>query len=77
MTINKLLLLGLIIMTWACASHVANKSSGDTRTDDLIFIDDQTYLLTQKSIDESYGYSEGNPVKVGGISEDGVVNEVR
>lgn len=52
--------------------------SGDTRTIQELFIDDNTYLLFQASADPSYGYSKQNPVEVGGAKEmEGPLNERR
>jgi hypothetical protein len=41
-------------------------------------LNEKTFLITEVSVDKTYGYSESNPVKVGGKSmEDGPLNERR
>lgn len=41
-------------------------------------VDTQTFLLTEISEDETYGYSATNPVKVGGVDQmEGPLNERR
>lgn len=42
------------------------------------FLDNYTFLLTEISTDETYGYTEGNPIKVGGARQsEGPPNERR
>lgn len=57
----------------ACASHntvnTGNRGRGDTRTTEIEFLDDDTYILTEQSTDASYGYDKANPIKVGGSKE--------
>ncbi|GAB4195220.1 MAG: hypothetical protein OHK0057_21930 [Thermoflexibacter sp.] len=44
-------------------------ATGDTRTQEVEFLDENTYLLNEKSNDKSYGYDKSNPIKVGGAEE--------
>ncbi len=71
--------LSLIVFT-ACATQKSaeniSSKSGNDRTKKVEFIDNQTYLLTEYSNDNSYGFTQENPVKVGGVSE-GPRNERR
>lgn len=40
--------------------------------------DNQTFLLTEASTDQTYGFSEKNPIKVGGVDKsEGPLNERR
>ena len=80
---TKLILaIGLIILA-GCASSKSGTTSkksapGDTRTREIQFLDENTYLLTEVAEDKSYGYTESNPVKVGGANESsGPKNERR
>jgi hypothetical protein len=74
------IIIALIIFT-ACASQkggTAKVKSGDSRTIAVEFLDDNTYRLTEATDDKSYGYSQSNPIKVGGTNEDsGPKNERR
>jgi hypothetical protein len=76
-----ILLIGLILVI-GCSPKKAVVSSelptGDTRTKEVVLIDDITYLLTEFSDDKTYGYDKANPVKVGGAKESiGPKNERR
>lgn len=67
---------------FACASHKNGKHSskgvGDTRTKAVELIDNNTYLLVDKTEDATYGFKVSNPIKVGGISDgNGPLNERR
>lgn len=82
---NKLMACIAVILLFGCASQkqsatkesVAKESTakgvGDTRTKEVEFIDENTYLLTEMSKDKLYGYDKSDPVKVGG----GPINERR
>jgi hypothetical protein len=62
----------------APSSTTADKGKGHTRTKEIIMIDNNTYLLIDKTDDPTYGYEESNPVKVGGSREQsGPLNERR
>lgn len=79
---SRLLSILMLFIVMACASQKsAVKSStgqGDTRTKEVEFINDNTYLLTELTDDSSYGFNKSNPVKVGGSSESsGPKNERR
>lgn len=80
----KPLTLLLIIALAGCTAQkqtTSSKSSsgaGDTRTVPVEFIDDYTFLLSEITYDVSYGYTETNPINVGGIHDgDAVLNEQR
>jgi hypothetical protein len=76
---NILLPIGLLIML-GCASQKANTTTGagDTQSSQPVFLNDNTYLLTEASNDETYGYKKSNPIKVGGSRESaGPTNERR
>lgn len=76
-----LLLTVLALCCTACASQKKQGSidrPGDSRTRQLSYMDDNTYFLEELSEEESYGYQESNPVKVGGAKENaGPKNERR
>lgn len=59
-------------------SSSEQKGEGHTRTKKVNMIDNYTYRLEEYATDKSYGYEEGNPVKVGGADESsGPMNERR
>ena len=60
----RFLCIGLIAMLFSCATarNVSNKKP--------VLLDENTFLLTEISDDASYGYSEKNPVQVGGGTND-------
>jgi len=70
---NKLnILAGLTILIGCATQNTGTKSNsgrGDTRTTEIKFLDDNTYLLTETTADKSYGYNKFNPIKVGGSKE--------
>lgn len=75
---NKLLVAIGLILVGCAAQKVATSGNGNTRTKQVVFLDENTYLLTDIAEDKSYGYKESNPVKVGGINErSGPKNERR
>lgn len=52
----------------ACGSKkklTGNAAIGDSRTKPVVYLDDNTYLLMDKSTDPTYGYSPQNAIKVG------------
>lgn len=78
---RALLFLGLMTVL-GCSSHTgmiaANDGKGDTRTKEVQFLDDHTFLLTEMAIDKTYGYEISNPVKVGGVHDSsGPLNQRR
>lgn len=81
--INRIVLaLVLVMIINACVSQKAakgiNARSGDTRTGEVEFINNQTYKLIVYADDKTYGYDKNNPIKVGGVKEDsGPLNERR
>lgn len=84
---NKLFSILTLIMLVGCAGQksasttgntTSNAGSGNTRTGKAELINDQTYRLTASTDDKTYGYTEKNPVKVGGVKENsGPKNERR
>lgn len=56
----------------ACGSSTSLTNGPKTKLKD-----DNTFLLTEISSDKSYGYTEENPIRVGGALDDGPVNERR
>lgn len=73
----------LTIVYAAIASCNASKKTapapvnyGDNRTVEVELLNNQTYKLFQRTNDKTYGFSEQNPIKVGGKS-DGPLNERR
>ncbi len=60
------------------ASVSGEFSSGHTRTQEIEFLDEQTYKLVESATDKTYGYNPSNPIKVGGAAEmSGPLNERR
>lgn len=79
---NKLLLTSLAFILFGCSAtkstKISSKILGDTRTVEVQFIDDNTFLLSETSTDKTYGYKHTNPVNVGGVKESsGPKNERR
>ena len=67
-----------IVLLIGCASQKKTVSSrGDTRTKEVQLLDNYTYLLTEAAADKSYGFSESNPIDVGGSVESGAANQRR
>jgi hypothetical protein len=70
---KNLIPLAVFLIFWQCATPSratrGPAGKGDTRTVDVLFLDDNTYLLTDTTSDATYGYTKGNPVNVGGIHE--------
>ena len=74
---KKLILLSIIIFT-SCNAGKTSPSSSDTRTKNIEFLDQYTFLLTESSQDKTYGYEKSNPINVGGIKEsEGPLNQRR
>ena len=73
---NKFLILAGLLITLSCSnskkvasgSTNSNAGKGDTRTSKVQMLDNETYLLTEKSDDKTYGFEESNPIKVGEFS---------
>lgn len=69
----NVLFAGIILMAASCAS-TQNLSDGVKPQ----LADHNTFLITEKSTDPSYGFMKKNPVKVGGVKEsEGPLNERR
>lgn len=56
----------------ACANSTSLTNGPKTKLKD-----DNTFLLKEISTDKSYGYTEENPIRVGGALNDGPLNERR
>lgn len=66
----------------ACASRKSTsqsiaKGKGHTRKSQVVLLDDRTFLLTELASDSTYGYSQKNPIDVGGAITEGVLNQRR
>lgn len=65
----------------SCSTKKSSSSntveSGNTRTIPLEYLNSTTFLLTATTDDITYGFDQKNPVNVGGLTADGVVNERR
>ncbi len=70
---NKLIIIAGLTILIGCATQktgtISNSGRGDTRTTLIQFLDDNTYLLAETSVDKSYGYDKSNPIKVGGSKD--------
>jgi hypothetical protein len=71
---NKFLLLVSLLIIVSCSnskkvssnsSSSSNQGKGDTRTTKVEMLDNETYLLTEKTDDKTYGFEQSNPIKVG------------
>lgn len=78
---NKILItIGLAILAGCAIQKTGTMTKvgrGDTRTKEVEFLADNTYLLTAITEDKSYGYDQSNPIKVGGGLSSGASNERR
>jgi hypothetical protein len=70
---KKLSLLGMTLFVISCSStNSINKNHKQT------LVDHNTFIITEKATDRTYGLSDKNPVEVGGVSESsGPLNERR
>ena len=78
----RYLIFAFVIWIIGCSSQKtassSNKARGDTRTKPVLMLDDNTYLLTETTADQTYAYRQSNPVKVGGSKDSsGPKNERR
>jgi hypothetical protein len=65
-----LIFIAMLAMSLSCSS---SKQAGKTK-----LVNSQTFLLTEVSTDKTYGFSEKNPVEVGGAKNmEGPLNERR
>lgn len=70
----------LFVLALACHSpkKVGSSESGDSRTQKIVMYNSNTYLLTETTVDSTYGFTASNPVKVGGVKKnEGPLNERR
>lgn len=79
---NKLIIITGLTILIGCATQktgtTAKSGRGDTRTKEIKLLNDNTYILTETTVDKSYGYDKSNPIKVGGSNESsGPKNERR
>lgn len=73
MKLNTLFILGIALALSSCSS-----SKQSTASSEPILLNENTFLISQVSSDESYGYTEANPIKVGGVkNSEGPINERR
>lgn len=73
-----ILIVSLLVINCASQKGIKSSKAGDTRTKPIEFIDNNTFLLVEKSSDNTYGYKESNPIKVGGVHDNsGPLNERR
>lgn len=67
---KKIILIGVLSVICSCST---SKKVAKTT-----LFDNQTFLLTEISTDKTYGISEKNPIKVGGVDkQEGPLNERR
>lgn len=59
--------LALIFLGCGSSRQTGMVKSKDTQTRPYRFIDQRTYLISEPSTDKTYGYSQNNPIKVGGV----------
>ena len=64
---KRIFFIGILVIICSCST--SKKAT---------LLDSQTFLLTEVSIDKTYGLSEKNPIKVGGVDKnEGPLNERR
>lgn len=85
---KMLFFIGILAIICSCSSSkkvVADSSSKEVVTDskevlpsDRVVVNGQAFLLTEISTDKSYGFTEKNPIQVGGVDKmEGPLNERR
>ena len=88
---KKLIFIGILAIACSCSSKkviVDNQTPFSSEkvpvhtqkslSSERVLIDNQTFLLTEISTDETYGFSEKNPIEVGGVDKtEGPLNERR
>ena len=68
---KKISLIGITLLFIACSTT----KNTNIKTD---LLDNNTFKLTEISTDATYGFSENNPIQVGGVSSnEGPINERR
>ncbi|MEA4917633.1 hypothetical protein [Proteiniphilum sp.] len=76
---KKLFFIGVLAIACSCSS--SKKVAVDNQPyspSERVLVNSQTFLLTEISADKSYGYTEDNPIKVGGVDKkEGPLNERR
>lgn len=73
-----ILVMSLFVINCASPKGIKSSGTGDNRTRPVEFIDHNTFMIVEKSSDNTYGYTEANPVKVGEVhNQSGPLNERR
>jgi len=75
---NRISILVMVVYMTACGpqKNVINKDKNESES--VIYLNENTYLLTETANDKTYGYEKSNPIKVGGVNENsGPRNERR
>jgi len=68
--------IGILILLFSCSTSQQNSTTSTTVKTKLK--DNNTFELTEVSTDKTYGFSEKNPIQVGGVStNEGPKNERR
>ncbi len=68
----------MLLLLDSCSSSKKSPSSSSSRGSTVAMLDANSFKLTTASDDDSYGYTEQNPVKVGGAKQNqGPSNERR
>lgn len=67
---RTILALSLMLILTTCAStkEQSNSATGHTRTENILMLGDNSYLITIPANDSSYAYTQKNPVKAGEMS---------
>lgn len=69
----NLVVAAILLVSFSCTS--SRKLSSSSKP---ILADDNTFLISEKSADPTYGFTEKNPIKVGGVEDSqGPKNERR
>lgn len=66
----------IFIMALLSSCGSAKQVSGGKSTDKPVLKDERTFVVKSISEDATYGYTENNPIKVGGVGS-GPLNEKR
>ena len=73
---RKIIILFAALLIISCSSTKNTSTSQSTFSGKHELVDDQTFKIDEYSQDESYGYTQNNPIKVGNFAE-GPKNERR
>lgn len=76
---KKVILIGILAIVCSCSS--TRKVAVDKQAyspSERVLVNNQTFLLTEITTDKTYGFTEKNPVQVGGVDKrEGPLNERR